>query len=422
MQRGLAVIAILCCLVLILAWSWFQKDPPLFRCDDPIGCVSLKPDEPILIGVLQDVTGPTSIFGLDQIRSIEFALKQRQNQLFGHPIILEKADTKCSPEGGRVAAQSLTSQEKLVGILGTTCSSSATTASKAVSESGMVLISGLNAGHSLTATEGRKGKDWHPGYFRTQSNSYLMGRLAAEFVFKHQGIKSIVTVNDGDNFTKGMSDMFEQAFTSFGGKVVLSLVINKNDMNMKPVVDAIIYSGVDFVFSPLFQPEAIALIQQLRQTSNSHDIQLLAADTIATRPFFQEIGPDGLGIYFIIQRDPETKQYRDFVSTFRLEYNLMPLQSADKIYDATNLLLDALKGIMVHDKNGGLHFGRHSLRERLYSVKNYNGVSGVLSCDKFGDCGHFSITITQLNELSDGLEGLKENIVYPETSNSKQQL
>jgi len=55
-------------------------------CTDILDCISISPEEPIRIGVLQSLSGKTAPLSLAQIRGFELALDKRKNRLLAHPI------------------------------------------------------------------------------------------------------------------------------------------------------------------------------------------------------------------------------------------------------------------------------------------------------------------------------------------------
>jgi branched-chain amino acid transport system substrate-binding protein len=66
----------------------------------------------------------------------------------------------------------------------------------------------------------------------------------------------------------------------------------------------------------------------------------------------------------------------------------------------------------VKDKDGTLHLGRQALRDALYATAKYQGVSGLLTCDEFGDCAPEQFDVLRLDDPGAGVEGLKANVVY----------
>ncbi|MCP4119817.1 MAG: ABC transporter substrate-binding protein, partial [Desulfobacteraceae bacterium] len=202
-------------LIVLSAIIWLtacEKTAPKFECRDSIGCVTIAPGKPIVIGLLQVTTGGAAISGIVQTRSVELAIAKRGNQLIGHPVELQRENSLCSPEGGTNAALKVVTRPQTVAILGTSCSGSAVPASRIMSEAGMVMVSGTNTAPSLTAIDGKRGENWRPGYFRTMVSAAGLGQSAAKFVFKELGITKAATIDDGDPYTRGLAELFRKAF------------------------------------------------------------------------------------------------------------------------------------------------------------------------------------------------------------------
>ncbi len=65
-------------------------------------------------------------------------------------------------------------------------------------------------------------------------------------------------------------------------------------------------------------------------------------------------------------------------------------------YDAASLLLGAIEKVAIPEPDGRLHIGRYSLRKALYATSNFKGVTGELTCDKFGDCSRPAFNILRI--------------------------
>ena len=72
-------------------------------------------------------------------------------------------------------------------------------------------------------------------------------------------------------------------------------------------------------------------------------------------------------------------------------------------YDATNILLAAIEKAAVKDADGTVHIGRQALRDAMYATKDFNGLTGKLTCDANGDCatgealGVFKLSEAEVN-------------------------
>lgn len=383
------------------------------ECNDRLGCVTILPDEPIELGVLQSLSGSMSPVGKTQLNSIQLAIKQRDAQILGHPLVLHTEDDLCSEEGGANGALKLAANPQIVAVWGTTCSNAATQASQILSEAGRVMVSATNTAPSLTEVGSKAASDWYVGYFRTTYNGAKVGEVAAQFAIEQLGVKTAATLNDGDAFTQGLSEAFEQEFRKLGGKVVLSGVVNKGDRNMKPILKSIVASQSQILFMPLFPAEATELLHQLRQIPDLSNLVLITGDSLQSDPVLTAIGEDGVGLYFVSFAWPDQEALAQLEQAYDAEYGQSPEHPYYGFaYDAVNIVLEAISTVAVRSPNGTLQIGRQALRDALYNTSNFPGVTGSLSCNQFGDCasGHFSIL--QFKDPAAGLKGLNANRVY----------
>jgi branched-chain amino acid transport system substrate-binding protein len=79
-------------------------------------------------------------------------------------------------------------------------------------------------------------------------------------------------------------------------------------------------------------------------------------------------------------------------------------------YDATMLLLAAIETVSIED-GGDLVIGREALRDFLFSVEGFPGVTGTLDCDEFGDCGAQAVAIF-LNDDPADPEATFDTVVF----------
>lgn len=411
--------AFLTIFILIMMLTMNQKVSTAFECEDRIGCVTIAPGEPIKIGVLQALSGGAAFWGNEQSKAIQLAFIQRKKQILGHPIQLQIEDEKCSAAGGTTVALKMIADPQIIAILGTTCTNAAKTVMKVLSDSGsgLSMISGANTTPSLTSIEGEQGKDWKPGYLRTALNNIKTGQAAATFVFQQLGIFEVATIRDDqDEYTQAYAEIFGQVFTQLGGKIVLDDLVNKNDTNMRPLLNAIKNSGAKLVFFSLYEQAGAHLVQQAKEIGGFENIPLMGGGPIQTGKFLKAVGVNGKGMYFIGAVPPPTTPASDqFVAAFKSQFGTPPRTPFyGAAYDSANLLFEAIETVAIQE-NGSVYIGRQALRDALYGTTNFKGISGRLTCSKFGDCGIPRFAIWRLKDPSKGMKGLKSNVIFTYT-------
>lgn len=400
----------------VATWlSGCTQEPP-FECTDAIACVTIGPGQPIRIGVLQTLSGGNAPGGIDQVRTIQLVTEQRGN-ILSHPIVLDIQDERCSPEGGANSALRLIVNPQIIGILGTNCSGAAVTASQIMSNAGLVMIYSANTAPSLTSVSNRPGDDFNPGYFRVIYNDVIAGKISAEFARWVLGIDRVAVIGISNIYSQTLLQMFTESFTKIGGKVVFIGTIDPEDANLKPVLTGAINSEAQLLFFPLGKPDQGAMLvrqaQELLAAQESQKLIFLGDKALMSEQFLQDVGDDGIGIYIAgpaLINSPEVEKLR---KAYHKKYNHFPTTTLYSFAsDATNLLLDAIISVAIIDSNGSLHIGRQALRDALYNTDNFPGLTGNLTCNKFGDCGAIAFQIYRLDDPAAGIEGLSQNIVY----------
>jgi len=403
-------------LVFFILYRYGNVRTKTFACRDSIGCVTISPGESVKLGMLQALSGKVAPLGIGQVRGMELALADRNHQILGHPVELRTEDTGCTAEGGTVAAMKIVADSQYIAIFGTTCSSSAAAAAKVMSEAGLVMISGNNSAPFLTSMNGKYATNWQPGYFRTAQNEEHSGKAAAFFAFEKLGLRKAATVNDGDIYTRGLTDGFRNKFEELGGKIVFASSAGKGDSNMEPLIAAVKNSGAEMLFFPLFQPEGNLVVREFRKHRDPElkKIVLMSDGALIEKTFLADMGKDAQGMYFVGPASPpESPELHRLNSAYREKYMESPHNYYYlNAYDAASLLFAALEKAAFKEEDGTLHIGRQALRDELYATRDFPGVTGQLACDQFGDCIPPEFHILRLDDAEKGIEGLQSNVLF----------
>lgn len=377
-----------------------------------LGAVTIEPDDPIVIGVIQSITGDTASLGQDQVRAIDLAIADRDGELLGHPVETQVEDDGCAAEAGTTAAQALVADPQVVGVLGTSCSGAAVPAMEILAETGIVMISGSNTSPALTSDlEGSQNPANQEGYFRTAHNDIVQGQAAANFAFEELGAQRAATIHDGDPYTEGLATAFGTSFTELGGEVVLATAISKGDTDMRPVLTEVAAATPDIVFFPIFQPEADFIVQQAKDFPTLADTEkMMGADGLLSDTFV--VIPQTEGMYFSGPATPTGSVYEDFVGAYQTEFGEAPIQAFHAhSYDAANLLMDAIETVTFEEEDGTLQVDRRALMDELYATEGFEGLTGTLTCDEFGDCADPKIDILQNTPDQQTIDQVRGNVL-----------
>lgn len=414
MKRRFNVLALLAVLALVLGACGGDDGETTGDTDagaepGPLGAITVAAGEPIKIASLQAISGDVAALGTDQVRAIEIAIADK-GEILGHPIELAfNEDDLCNSEGGQIGATRIIADPQVVAVIGTSCSGAGVPASNVVSSANRVLISGSNTSPVLTSDlAGNAGSEYHEGYFRTAHNDAIQGAAAAKFVYEELGITQVATVNDGDPYTQGLTAAFEGPFTDLGGTVVISTAVTADQTDMRPVLTEIAAAGAELIFFPIFQPAGDFLAEQALEVAGLEDVALMGADGLLSDTYV--VLPQTENMYFSGPQTPTTPGYDEFVSKYEAAYGEAPIQSFHAhAYDAANMIFAAIEAVAVEDGDD-LVIDLQALRDEFHSM-TYEGLTGTLSCDEFGDCASPNINIVQNTPDTADIAAVRENVL-----------
>lgn len=380
---------------------------------DEFGCVEVASGQPIELVALQAISGEVASLGTDQVRGIELVITDFGGELQGHPIELTQEDDGCDATVGSTAAQRIVSNPQVVGVIGSSCSGAAVPAAEILAGAGIVMISGSNTSPSLTSDlEGTEAPDHQPMYFRTAHNDLIQGRAAATYAAEELGVTAAATIHDGDPYTQGLANAFASAFEELGGEIAIATAVNKGDTDMRPVLTEVAAAEPELVFMPIFQPEADFIVQQSNEVEGLEDTEMLmGADGLLSDTFVELADTEGM--YFSGPATPLSAEYDAFVDAYSEAYGEAPIQAFHAhAYDAAGILLQAIDQVAVDDGSGNLLIPRTALRDAVAATSGYEGLTGTLTCDEFGDCAAPKIDIVQNTEAEVSINEVKANVLF----------
>lgn len=401
---------LLLCGLLLPACS--REQPQRSACPGALGCVWVEPGEPVRIVSLQALSGELGATGQEYVRALELAAMDRNFQLLGHPIEIIPMDDGCSQAGGLIAARKIAADARIVAVHGTTCSVAAASALPVLSNAGFVLISGSATAPSLTSIAGAPGKHWRPGFFRTAHNDSSQGLAAASFAYNDLGLRRVATAHNGDPYSSGLVEVFEWAFQKFGGAITLSAVVHKGDEEMGPLLEGVVRSRAELLFFPLFAPEGTSIITQAASFPAFQGIGLMSADGLFEESFVKRIGEAGQGVYFVLPHSLDSPALRVHMQRYEaVDGETVQGVFSTQQYDAGVLLLNALEQAAFLETDGALRVDQQALRDALLGVRGFQGLTGSLSCDAFGDCGASRFKLVRIDNPQAGFAEAARNII-----------
>jgi branched-chain amino acid transport system substrate-binding protein len=345
------------------------------------------------IGVIAPLSGDLSALGLGIKNSVDLAIKQANdsNAIPGWKLVLAAEDDQATPDVGKNAATKLSSDDQVVGVVGTLNSSVAQSVTPVLQPAHIVQISPANTNPTLT-----QGKDAanqarpYDNYFRTCTTDAVQGPTAATYLLS-TGVKSVATIHDKKSYGQGLVEAFSKAFTAGGGTIVAAQTINPDDKdfssvitNVKGAKPAVVYYGGEY-------PQAGPLSKQMKAAGLN--VPLMGGDGIYDPSYVDLAGSTANGDLATSVGAPveSLASAKAFVAAYTAAGYKDPMGAyGAQSYDAANAIINALKTSLA--KAADAKSARADTVTAVGSV-SFDGATGKISFDKYGDAVSKVITV-----------------------------
>lgn len=373
------------------------EDPTAVCEEDEFGCVEIAEGDPLELGTALVITGENESLGLDVQYGVE-AAKSLRPEIAGHEVEFNHQDDGCSTEGGTAAANALASEESIVAVIGTSCSSAAIPAAEILSGEGILLVSASNTAPSLTAEDSHQ-----PFYARTAHNDSIQGAAMAQFVCEELGLSTAATIDDGSAYADQLAAVFAEEFQSqCDGEITAEEAVTVGQTDMGPVLESIGTDSPEFLYFPVFTAEGALIARDANQATGLEETVLGGADGIFSQDFLDAAGDATEGMYL---SGPDLEFSGDFYeSDFLPAYSEVsgedePIQVFHAHgYDAYNMLADAIEEVAIQGDDGTTYIPRTALKDAFFATSDYEGITGSLTCNETGDCADARISVSQVTD------------------------
>jgi branched-chain amino acid transport system substrate-binding protein len=355
-----------------------------YTCTDAIGCVKIGPADPIHIAYLLVVAGPNAALGTDSRNGVQIAIDDGGGKILNHTVKFDGEDGGCSADGGQAAGTKLASDPTIIAVIGTSCSSEARAAEPLLSKAGFVTISSSNTAPDLTDPTS---PNHYAGYFRTAHNDKIQGAAASDFAYSFLKVTKAATIHDGSLYADKLQGVFADSFKKLGGTVTLQTSVTVGQTDMSSVLASIATGAPELIYFPIFMPEGALIIKQARTTPGLEKTKLMVADGLYSPDVMNAAGSDVEGVYAsspLVQGAAYDAMVAKYTAKFGAPINIFHAHA----YDGYNLVKTAIEKAAVQQPDGTIYIPRQGLRDAMAAIKDFKGLTGVLTCSPDGDCAN----------------------------------
>ncbi len=329
------------------------------------GPVEVVPaEEKIKIGVVTPLTGDASNFGEWTQEGLELAKDEinAKGGVNGKQIELIYEDGKCMPKEALNAIQKLITVDKVSVVIGEICSSATLTMASVAEEAQIILMS--------TASSSPKITDAGDYVFRNWPSDIFEAGAMAEFANK-KGYKTAAIIYVNNDYGLGLRDIFNE---NFDGNIVAIESYEQESADFRTQLTKIKSANPDSIFIGGYTNEIARIVTQIKEIGL--DAQTLSVSTAESEEALGIAGDALEGLYYssfaIDEARGEAKGYQE---RFQAKYGKQSEIFAATAYDALKIIAQAME-------NG---IDSETIKNALYSTKNFPGVSGITTFDENGD-------------------------------------
>ena len=228
----------------------------------------------------------------------------------------------------------------------------------------------------------------HPDYtgigeymFRNTTTQEIEAPLLAEFTVNFLGAETIAVVYRQDDWGLSASGNFIARAEELGAEILLNEAFLETERDFRPLITELASLQPDVLHIAMFYTEAAVLAQQLK--SAGLEIPVVTT-TSMFNPQFITLGEDAVEGYII----PATffpgnpaPHVQAFVASYEDRWEGTPDSFAAIAYDSIGILASAMQYVL--DDGGDLT--REAIKDAMFAMPAYEGVSGVAAFNEQGD-------------------------------------
>jgi len=329
--------------------------------------------DPIVIGLVDEVTGPQAEAGMLTANGAKLAVEEinAAGGILGRQVALQIEDNQSTNPGTVLAYSKLVSQ-KVIAVLGPLRSTQVQAASPTIAKAKIPAVIG-GSDPSLTRVN-------NPWIFRVRPNDLYSSRVMAEFGIKELKGKKWAVIHSTDTFGSGGKNALVDALKVQGIEPVLIQGYTSNQQDFTPIVLAIKKSGAELIGSYMTNsPDVAIFARQLRQLGIT--IPWVGSTSIVTETAIR-LAEDALwGTYgvsdFVVEANDESRR---FAVAYRKKYGMEPDLYSAWCYGGMYLLKHAMETAKTTDPE--------AVRAAMLGIRGVKGVEGTYNFNPNGDGVH----------------------------------
>lgn len=320
--------------------------------------------EPIKIGFIAPLTGDAGSYGVNAKAAAELAVEEINSMggINGRTIQLIAEDGKCTGKDASSAANKLINIDKVTAIVGGFCSGETMAFTDLAEQTKTIVISEASSNPAIT-----NAGDY---IFRDYASDTAQGKAAAEFIYNKLGKKKVAVLYVNIDWGKGVKDVFISEYKKLGGEIVIEESYTQGSRDMRSQLAKVKQSNPDVLYFLSFTDDAVIGLKQAKTLGLN--LPIVGGDAFDGPQFYSD--PIADGIMYVASLVPSNEAFEAKMAT-KTGSDVINA-GAPQAYDAVKILGDVMRKVGTNTE---------LIKNALYEVKDYQGVSGTIGFDSNGD-------------------------------------
>jgi len=322
----------------------------------------------IKIGGILPLSGDNAFWGQSALNGMRLAVEDvnLSGGIGGRMFELLIEDDRCEPKAAVSAFYKLTGLEGLKFILGPVASSATLAVAPLAEREKILLIAPCSESGEIS-----RAGDY---IFRTWTPNGRQGSTMAKYLYAEMKVRRAAILSRSDDYGQSLGRAFVQAFTEAGGEIVMHEEYRPDETDFRSYMTKVQSRTPDILYIVSYIADGVALVRQARAMGMT--LRLAGGSNFNSPDVVNQLGRLGDGIVFSDLRDSTTPEFKSrYESTYRVPWPGIG-SCARVAYDDVMLLAEGMR------RTEGTPT---AVKDFLYSLRDYPGMSGPITFDSNGD-------------------------------------
>lgn len=299
-----------------------------------------KKDKVVKVGWIGSLSGDQAVWGQCESNTVKMMFDElnASGGLLGAKFEVVAYDTRGDAQEAVNTVKRLTSQDKVIAIIGPNASGQAIPISSVLEEMKVPDIATVATNPKVTVVDGKV----KPYNFRVCFIDPYQGAVAAGFAVDVLKAKTAAILYDvADDYSQGLSQFFIETFEKKGGKIVAKEGFKTGDTDFRPQLTKIKDANPEIIFMPYFFKEVALSSKQARELGIT--ATLMGGDGWPSEQLLSMAQDAVEGSYVVNHLDFDDPDVQDFKTKYKEKFGKDVELNGYLAHDASLMLIEAIK-------------------------------------------------------------------------------